>query len=148
MEVKIDDSLKALIELGKRTNYLTWDQVNAQIPPDTIEPDRLDQILEILEQNGICIIEPRTRPPRNGNPMPRSSPMKNFCAMPIFPFVDDGDGKQIDDPVRMYLTQMGEIPLLTRNQEINLAKRSKSRAGAFAARSWNAISPFATSSKP
>jgi hypothetical protein len=53
MELKIDDSLKALIELGKRTNYLSWDQVNAQIPPDTIEPERLDQILEILEQNGI-----------------------------------------------------------------------------------------------
>src|SRR5438045_1238407 len=39
-------------------------------------------------------------------------------------FLDDGDsGRRIDDPVRMYLTQMGEIPLLTRDQEINLAKR-------------------------
>jgi len=122
MELKIDESLKALIELGKRTNYLTWDQVNAQIPPDTIEPERLDQILEILEQNGISIIEEDQVEEREPDVavINEEEMMRGDADLPFF---DDGDGKQIDDPVRMYLTQMGEIPLLNRNQEITLAKR-------------------------
>ncbi len=123
MEVKNDDSLKALIELGKRTNYLTWDQVNAQIPPDTVEPDRLDQILEILEQNGISIIEAEDEQAEDREPDAVAIADEELLRDADFPFLDDGDGKQIDDPVRMYLTQMGEIPLLTRNQEINLAKK-------------------------
>ena len=57
MDLKLDETLKSLIDLGKRSGYLTWDQVNAQIPPDTVEPDRLDQILELLDQHGISIIE-------------------------------------------------------------------------------------------
>ena len=57
MDLKLDDSLKSLIDLGKRSGFLTWDQVNAQIPPDTVEPERLDAILEMLEQHGISIIE-------------------------------------------------------------------------------------------
>src|SRR5262245_20686010 len=122
MDLKSDESLKALIELGKRNSYLTWDQVNAQIPPDTIEPERLDQILEILEQNGISIIEEdqaEDREPDTATVLAEEDPLRD----PDLPFYDDSDGKQIDDPVRMYLTQMGEIPLLSRNQEINLAKK-------------------------
>ncbi len=121
MDLKIDDSLKALIELGKRTNYLTWDQVNAQIPPDTIEPERLDQILEILEQNGISIIEDDQAEEREPGAAAISD--DELLREVDIPLGDDGDGKQIDDPVRMYLTQMGEIPLLSRNEEINLAKK-------------------------
>jgi RNA polymerase primary sigma factor len=121
MDLKIDDSLKALIDLGKRTNYLTWDQVNAQIPPDTVEPERLDQILEILEQNGISIIEDEQAEERE--PDPAAVADEEILRDAEISFFDDGDGKQIDDPVRMYLTQMGEIPLLSRNQEINLAKK-------------------------
>jgi RNA polymerase primary sigma factor len=121
MELKVDDGLKALIELGKRSNYLTWDQVNAQIPPDTIEPERLDQILEILEQNGISIIEEEQAEERDAEPAVLSE--EDLLRDADLPAYDDGDGKQIDDPVRMYLTQMGEIPLLNRNQEINLAKK-------------------------
>jgi RNA polymerase primary sigma factor len=121
MEVKTDDGLKALIELGKRTNYLTWDQVNAQIPPDTIEPERLDQILEILEQNGISIIEEDQAEERE--PDTTTLADEDLLRDAELPPADEGDGKSIDDPVRMYLTQMGEIPLLGRNQEITLAKK-------------------------
>src|SRR5262245_33210762 len=121
MDLKSDESLKALIELGKRNSYLTWDQVNAQIPPDMVEPERLDQILEILEQNGISIIEEDQAEERE--PDAAAVPDEELLRDAELSFFDDGDGKQIDDPVRMYLTQMGEIPLLSRNQEINLAKK-------------------------
>jgi RNA polymerase primary sigma factor len=121
MDLKIDDSLKALIDLGKRSGYLTWDQVNAQIPPDTIEPDRLDQILELLDQYGISIIE-EDQADERARPVVEAiddDPLRETD----LPFADDGDGKHTDDPVRMYLTQMGEIPLLDRAREISLAKK-------------------------
>jgi RNA polymerase primary sigma factor len=120
MDLKLDDTLKSLIDLGKRSGYLTWDQVNAQIPPDTVEPERLDQILELLDQHGISIIEEdqaEDRAARAATDATEEDPLREAA------FADDGDGKHTDDPVRMYLTQMGEIPLLDRGKEISLAKK-------------------------
>ncbi|MBO0697034.1 MAG: RNA polymerase sigma factor RpoD [Zavarzinella sp.] len=120
MDLKLDDTLKSLIDLGKRSGYLTWDQVNAQIPPDTVEPERLDQILELLDQHGISIIEEDQaddRAARAATDIAEEDPLRETG------FADDGDGKHTDDPVRMYLTQMGEIPLLDRGKEISLAKK-------------------------
>src|SRR5262245_16121926 len=122
MDLKLDDTLKSLIDLGKRSGYLTWDQVNAQIPPDTVEPERLDQILELLDQHGISIIEEEQaedRAARTAQETPDDDPLRDAEVS----FADDGDGKHTDDPVRMYLTQMGEIPLLDRAKEISLAKK-------------------------
>ena len=58
MELKIrtEDTLKALIERGKRTGSLTYDQVNAAVPEGLHDPDRLNEILEQLEINGINVI--------------------------------------------------------------------------------------------
>ncbi|HEY8504724.1 MAG TPA: RNA polymerase sigma factor RpoD [Gemmataceae bacterium] len=123
MDAKLDDSLKALIELGRRASYLTWDQVNAHIPPDTIDPEQLARIMEIIEQHGINLIdegeaEEQAAAPRDGL---REDELAREGEFPLYD--DDGDGRHTDDPVRMYLTQMGEIPLLDRKQEIALAKR-------------------------
>ncbi len=111
-----------MIDLGKRSGYLTWDQVNAQIPPDTVEPERLDQILELLDQHGISIIEEDQAEDRAARST--TEPENDESLRDVeHAFADDGDGKHTDDPVRMYLTQMGEIPLLDRGKEISLAKK-------------------------
>jgi RNA polymerase primary sigma factor len=122
MELKLDDTLKSLIDLGKRSGYLTWDQVNAQIPPDTVEPERLDQILELLDQHGISIIEEDQAEDRAARATTEAEQDETLREVE-HAFADDGDGKHTDDPVRMYLTQMGEIPLLDRGKEISLAKK-------------------------
>src|SRR2546421_8356024 len=57
MELKMDDSLKALIESGKRKGYLTFAQVNEYLPDDAVNPDKLDQLLQVLEEHGIELIE-------------------------------------------------------------------------------------------
>jgi RNA polymerase primary sigma factor len=121
MDLKLDDNLKSLIELGKRSGYLTWEQVNAAIPPETIEPDRLDQIIELLDQHGISMIDEDQVDERavQVSAEPEEDPLRDTEAS----FMDEGDGKHTDDPVRMYLTQMGEIPLLDRAKEISLAKK-------------------------
>ncbi len=120
MDLKLDETLKSLIDLGKRSGYLTWDQVNAQIPPETVEPDRLDQILELLDQHGISIIEEDQAEERQAQTPPAEEETLREAGVA---FAEDGDGKHTDDPVRMYLTQMGEIPLLDRAKEISLAKK-------------------------
>ena len=123
MDLKVDDSLKTLVELGKRTGYLTWDQVNGLIPPDTVEPERLDHILEMLDQYGISIIEEEQAEDRAARATREATEEDPLREVAEVAFADDGDGKHTDDPVRMYLTQMGEIPLLDRAKEISLAKK-------------------------
>ncbi len=122
MDGKLDESLKALIEAGKRTNCLTFDQVYQLIPPDTIDGDRLDRIIEILEQHGISVIDEEEVDQREEDAHLELAE-DDLLRDADLPTYEDGDGRSIDDPVRMYLTQMGEINLLTRNQEVALAKK-------------------------
>jgi RNA polymerase primary sigma factor len=119
MELKIDDGLKALLETGKRNGYLTYSQVKAYVPDDSADTTKLDQVLAKLEDLGIDLIEDSEAEDREPGTATTEEPQSEL----ELAFVDDGDGRHIDDPVRMYLTQMGEIPLLKRDEEIALAKK-------------------------
>src|SRR5579884_89179 len=117
---KIDDGLKALLESGKEKGFLTYDQVNDHLPDDDANPEKIDQILILLEEAGIELIEEAEAEDR----LEASGAGDEETRIDLdLNFLDDEDGRRIDDPVRMYLTQMGEIPLLKRDQEIALAKK-------------------------
>jgi RNA polymerase primary sigma factor len=117
---KIDDGLKALLESGKEKGFLTYDQVNDHLPDDDTNPEKIDQILTLLEDQGIELIEESEAEDREAG---TAAPAEDPVADPDLSFLDDEESRRIDDPVRMYLTQMGEIPLLRREQEIALAKK-------------------------
>src|SRR6204780_145045 len=57
MDVKIDDGLKALLDSGKDKGYLTYSQVNDYLPDDAVNPEKLDQLLMLLEEQGIDLID-------------------------------------------------------------------------------------------
>jgi RNA polymerase primary sigma factor len=117
---KIDDGLKALLESGKEKGYLTYSQVNDHLPDDDANPEMIDRLLLLLEEQGIELIDESEAEEREGGAPVLDDETR---AELDISFLDEGDSRRIDDPVRMYLTQMGEIPLLRREQEIALAKK-------------------------
>ena len=107
--------LKALIETGKDQGYLTYDQLTETLSKSIEESDDFENIVQMFEEMGISIYEVAPAP----------TEMKETGVEPIN--VDaaisiDVSGKTMD-PVRMYMREMGTVPLLTRDGEIEIAKR-------------------------
>ncbi len=115
---KIDEGLKTLLEQGKEKGYLTFTQVNEYLPDDAVDPEKLDRLILMLEEQGIELIDDDDVADREGGVVE----VERGADIDLT-FLDEDEGKRIDDPVRMYLTQMGSIALLTRNEEIALAKK-------------------------
>jgi RNA polymerase primary sigma factor len=114
---KHDDGLKTLLEQGKEKGYLTYSQVNDHLPDDDANPEKIDQLLMLLESEGVELIDEADAEEKE-----RSTGEEVDTDLDLT-FVEEDDSRRIDDPVRMYLTQMGTLPLLKREQEIALAKK-------------------------
>ncbi|MEY2786680.1 MAG: to transcription initiation factor sigma RpoD [Planctomycetota bacterium] len=129
MAEKQDEFIKQLLTEGKKRGVLTYNEINRLLEDQFLPPDRMDQIFMALEDAGIEIQDDvdTSAMREESSDIDRAMPVDNDESedgdeMPETIFTKAGMPEKIDDPVRMYLTQMGEIPLLTRDQEIFLAK--------------------------
>jgi RNA polymerase primary sigma factor len=114
-----------LILLGKERGYLLYDEVNESLPEEIISSQEIDDLLSILKRQGIEIYEDlaTANAARAGvNDAEVSEPKEELAAEPDLDLSVGVDSKA-QDPVRIYLREMGLVPLLTREGEVAIAKR-------------------------
>jgi len=128
MAEKIEDTIKQLVTEGRKRGVLTYSEINRILEDQFLPPDRMDQVFMALEDSGIEVQDDadtvlrEEKEEHEGKIAARADDSEPEDEVQEVIFQRSGMPEKIDDPVRMYLTQMGEIPLLTRDQEIYLAK--------------------------
>jgi RNA polymerase primary sigma factor len=117
IEDKYEDDIQKLIDAGKEKGYLTYNEVNDLIPGDLHSPDDLDDLLTTIGTQGIDVLE--GGPKFAGDKFESESEEGEDVELDLTP----GTLEKTNDPVRMYLREMGTVPLLTREGEVEIAKR-------------------------
>jgi RNA polymerase primary sigma factor len=117
LEDKFDD-IKKLIDAGKEKGYLTYDQVNDLIPGDVHSADDLDDLLTTISHQGIDVLDAT-----KGLPSEQKFEDTMEEGEDVELDLTPGALEKTNDPVRMYLREMGTVPLLTREGEVEIAKR-------------------------
>jgi len=114
--VDLTETIKTLLHLAQEHGYITYDDIN-DVLPDNLSPDDLDALLSKLRGLDVEIVMDQAEAERaERTKHPEQAPQANEEE-------EDSRLEILDDPVRMYMNQMGKVPLLTREQEVEICKR-------------------------
>jgi len=139
----VEGQIRALIERGKKKGFLTYEEMNEELPEEAVSPVRLDSILMTLDEMGITLldeadvekqtVEDDFESEETAEEEHTDEDAEQLKEDEILEKELSGEETttRIDDPIRMYLTQMGEIPLLAREDEIRLARKIELARMAF-----------------
>ena len=112
--------INKLISLGKEKGYLTYEEVNDVLPSNVVTPDQIDDLMHLFGENGIDIVDTTVK----GEIVAAAKGDSNKEGIDESKTpASKSDSVSIDDPVRLYLREMGTISLLTRKGEVEIAKR-------------------------
>ena len=145
MSPESEKKIKALTLRGKKKGFLTYEEINKELPDDMVSASRLEKLLESLDEMGISLVDERDADSRAVEDDESSFEAEASVAVEE---AEEGESirddaflekelteaetsRRIDDPIRMYLTQMGQIPLLDREEEISLARKIEITRMAF-----------------
>ena len=142
----VEQLIKTLIAKGRKRGYLTYEEMNDSLPDDAVSPSRLERILGTLDEMGVRLIDESDVEAQEGRKA--GEEFEEDAEIPEVEAAEEEEAheedetlekeltegessRRIDDPIRMYLTQMGQIPLLTRKDEISLARKIEIARMAF-----------------
>ncbi len=115
----VKEGIKPLVALGRKKGYLTYDEVNNFLPEEVTSGDQIDKVLNLFDEMDIEVIDEAERTKTTRSP----APQQEEEGAEVEPELIPSTVGRTDDPVRMYLREMGKTPLLTREGEIQIAKR-------------------------
>src|SRR5580700_1194342 len=109
--VELNETIKTLLHLAQEHGYVTYDDIN-DVLPDNLSPEDLDALMSKLRSLDVEIVMDQAEAERTKQPEPAQAEEDDEARLEI-----------LDDPVRMYMNQMGKVPLLTREQEVEICKK-------------------------
>ena len=115
----LDGAVKTMITQGKEKGYVTYDDLNKALPPDQVSSEQIEDTMSMLSEMGINVVENEEAEAES----PGDSESTENDSQQASGNVNEADLGRTDDPVRMYLREMGSVELLSREGEIAIAKR-------------------------
>ena len=121
----LDAAVKRLIKTAKVRGYVTYDQINEVMPPDEVSPDQIEDIMTMFSDLGINVVDADEVEEAGAEPIDEEEEDRSNShpQLPVKQERATEVGERTDDPVRMYLREMGSVELLSREGEIAIAKR-------------------------
>ena len=115
-------AVKKMIAEAREKGYITYDQLNTVLPPDQVSSEQIEDVMSMLSEMGINIIEDEDAEDEEAKGSTALATTESSREVAL----GSGTGEKLDrtdDPVRMYLREMGSVELLSREGEIAIAKR-------------------------
>ena len=113
---KSKNAIKKLLAKGKKQGFLSYDEINELLPAEMLSPEQIDETLIMFDENEIEVVDEKTK-----NKLITKKKKKE--KKPVAKGISDTDFGTVTDPVKMYLREMGLVTLLSREGEVEIAKK-------------------------